>query len=789
MKKSLLTAFLYLFSLVLTVAAPVDEQKARQLASDFLRSKVSATRGANINLTRVVTGVVDGDDAGIYVFNESNGFVVISADDELPAVLAFGLNEPYDAQTAPPAMKALLEAYHYAATASVKTRGVVSTHADITPLIQTKWNQDTPYNLYCPDNGAGGKCPTGCIATSMAQIMYYHQWPSTVNWSAMTKTYDDNIYVGGVGPDTLASCKAVARLMADIGEKVCMSYGASSSYAIDIDACEALRNAYSYSETLEIIDRECYTAQSWDNEIYSELSNSRPVIYNGQSATSGQGIGGHSFIIDGYKVDNGTGYYHVNWGWGGKSDDYFLISVLNPQQQYTGGYAGSSGYSFGQTALVGIKPGSVDREKSARLYVGGNYIVNDAGNYSRASASADFPTMQLEMSCYNATKPDARKYDLAIALYQGRNQIAILDEFKVNNGNPLDYGAGIKGIRRSFKFGKDLANGTYQIRLLSRETGKTTWSWALGAACRYVELTINGNNMTTKTYGRYEEAEVSSFTINSVDVSSNNVVGEPITITINLTDCNKTYNAPIFLYGNASLEQGADKFQFLTGGGTNLEPGETGTVILQYTPQRAGNFKFILSGNSEKLSVKSDTLYVFTATVTGVALDINFDVDGAVQNATGQNDVMGTTLKGTLHVKNLGSEAYNDKIGFFPCEVIGNTLADTDQNVTKNVNIAVADVEDIPFEFVNLKLNSTYVLLVLYKEDGTTKYLNWAEDGTIKYVYFFTMIEDTGLQSIQLEEPDAEVYDLRGVRLGKASELKSLPKGIYIINKKKVINK
>ena len=92
MKKYLLSAYLVLFSFLLTMAAPVDEQSARKIASDFLRSKMPhVTRSASGELTRAVTGVADGDNAGIYVFNADGGFVVISADDELPSVLAYGL--------------------------------------------------------------------------------------------------------------------------------------------------------------------------------------------------------------------------------------------------------------------------------------------------------------------------------------------------------------------------------------------------------------------------------------------------------------------------------------------------------------------------------------------------------------------------------------------------------------------------------------------------------------------------------------------------------------------------
>ena len=104
------------------------------------------TRGEAVELTRAITGIADGDDAGIYVFNSQKGFVVISANDELPAVLAYSNGDIYNAQTAPPAMKEMLEAYHYAATATTITRTSVPTPANISPLIKTTWDQNAPYN-------------------------------------------------------------------------------------------------------------------------------------------------------------------------------------------------------------------------------------------------------------------------------------------------------------------------------------------------------------------------------------------------------------------------------------------------------------------------------------------------------------------------------------------------------------------------------------------------------------------------------------------------------------------
>ena len=782
MKKYLLSTYLVLFSFLLTMAAPVDEQSARRIASDFLRSKMpQVTRAASGELSRAITGVADGDSAGIYVFNCDGGFVVISADDELPSVLAYGLKNSYDAQTAPPAMQAMLEAYNHAVNSSVKTRATVPTHADISPLIKTQWNQNTPYNKYCATE-SGETCPTGCVATAVAQIMYYHKWPETFNWDAMKTSYTSE--------DAGDAVEAVAKLMADVGEKVYMQYGAESSSAHDMDACEALRIRYGYSENTNYIERSCYTAKGWDEVIYNELAANRPVFYGGLSASSGQGIVGHAFILDGYQAKDGVGYFHVNWGWGGSSDDYFLISVLNPEQQYTGGNAGSSGYSFGQSALVGVEKGELSDAKSMRLCLYSCTIKSDKGTYTRNSASENFPAIQLMLGVYNSTLPqEARHYDLAYALYKDDKLVEIIDSIsldKLTESEALNYLYGGTFDSGSFAFGKDLADGTYQLRTLSRETGKSLWQQAMGATCRYIELTINGNQMTTKAYGKFNEESVSKFIINSVTVSENCEVGKPITITVNVTDKNKTNNAPLFLYGNASLEQGTDKFQLLTGGGTNLEAGETGDVVLEYTPQRAGNFVFYLSGDRTELT---DSLYRFEANVTGVALIMEMEVEGAVVKGAAPCEVPGTALKGKIVLTNYGSEPYNDKVGILPCELIGNTLNTIGQSVATDCNIAIGDSQEVSFNFRNLTLNSTYIILVKIPDGDDVKYLNWEDDGSIKYIYIFTMIEDTAIKDIQLDSPDADVYDMRGVRLGKASELKSLPKGVYIINKKKVVNK
>ena len=773
MKRILLTTFVWAVNVLITLAAPVSEQAAKKAAQDFIRQQWPAmTRGESQELTRAITGVADGEDAGIFVFNAENGYVVMSADDELPAILAYGHGSPYDAQTAPIAMKEMLEAYHYAVKATVKTRAAVPTHADISPLIKTTWDQNAPYNKMCP-NGS----PTGCVATATAQIMYYHQYPNTYDWSKMKTSYKSS--------DTGDAADAVAKLMADVGEKVYMEYGSDGSSARYIDACEALRYDFGYSETTEVVERDSYTAKSWDELIYNELAASRPVFMGGQSMTP-TGEGGHAFIIDGYEVKGSTGYFHVNWGWSGYSDDYFLISVLNPKYQYTGGHAGSSGYSYSQIAIVGIQPAVTPMAKTSRFSTDCCYIDGDKGTYTRTSTSVDFPKIVINFSVYNICYPkEARHYDIAIALFKDRELIKILDQGSLEDA--INFGYGGTFNTNSISFGKDLTDGTYQIRVLSRETGKTEWTWAMESICRYVELTINGNTMTTATYGNIEEFESDSdFTINSVDVSGSKKVGEPLTITINVTNNHMPSNSPIFLWGNASISEGADSYQCLSGGGTNLDPGEAGNLVLEYTPQRAGTFNFILSASSVNAK---NPLFSFSEEISGTYLSLELVVDGATPQSDGTNKVDGNTFKGAVKISNYGSVVYDDDITF--------KLAELDMSAGKykfiktsnqKTTIEIGETKEFSFSYENLTSGLYYALIVGYQNGSSTVYLNM-EDDMVSYNQFYQMTESTGIGILKADAPEADIFNMQGTRVGKASELKTLPKGVYIINNKKVINR
>lgn len=314
----------------------------------------------------------DDEYAYYYVMNvnDGNGFYVLSADDCAPAILGFCDKGVFDFNEAPSQLKWWLAQYETMIKSSVKsdleqnTISVVE-HEPIAPLLTCAWGQDSPYNTLCVDNGY--TAPTGCGATAMAQIMYYHKWPlhgtsskvyhdttsgedvviradfssSTYDWDSMLDTYTPE--------DSGASADAVALLMHDCGVSIEMSYGKMESGANYYNCALALNMYFGYSREAFNASRIFYSDEQWELLLLEELSAGRPVLYAGNSSD-----GGHIFVCDGYA---GDGYYHFNWGWSGIGNGYYLVPGLcnlEPVNQETGVSVLNAGFAAKQMALTHI---------------------------------------------------------------------------------------------------------------------------------------------------------------------------------------------------------------------------------------------------------------------------------------------------------------------------------------------------------------------------------------------------------------------------------------------------
>ncbi len=327
-----------------------------------------------------------------YIFNAVNndGYVLVSGDDRTAPILGYSTSGNLDLSKIPDNFRYWLDSYAQQiesldkGATPAKTRITRAEKVAINPLIQTKWDQGSPYNLQCPKDpkDPDATCLTGCVATAMAQVMYYHKWPEncpdipaytpsgwsnplpalpavSFKWDKMMLTYDYGV--------TGEAADAVAELMRYCGQSMQMGYSSSGSGAcIDTDV---LKNIFDYSDDLKVIYRDQTATDTWDNLIYQELAEGRPVLYSGQSKS-----GGHQFICDGY---DGNGLYHINWGWGGYCDDYFLLSVVNPFE------GEGEGYQSYQDAVIGVKPKTAPSDYSVvKLTFPADILINQQTTFT-----------------------------------------------------------------------------------------------------------------------------------------------------------------------------------------------------------------------------------------------------------------------------------------------------------------------------------------------------------------------------------------------------------------------
>ncbi|MBR0274536.1 MAG: C10 family peptidase [Bacteroidaceae bacterium] len=320
-------------------AEPLDEEEARQAAIAFFSPSTTAHRLRA--KAQQLTLRAPNHDTGFYIFERPEGGVVFVADDDAigRTVLGYTDQGTYDPEHLPIGLQdwmqqvtVLMDAVHEGKIAETQ---VVSRAGEKTvPLIQSHWNQGDPYNRLCPMMN-DQRCITGCVATAMAQVMYYWHWPQQGNGIATCKDpstgqplsvnlsdhkYDwvnmQNDYVPG--RFTSAQATAVATLMRDCGYAVDMHYTPTESAAAV--SARTMQKYFLYSPLAKDRYAPNYTTDMWHEYIQEDLLEGRPVLYSGQSTTSG-----HEFILDGF---NKAGFYHVNWGWGGYQDGWFTLTNL-----------------------------------------------------------------------------------------------------------------------------------------------------------------------------------------------------------------------------------------------------------------------------------------------------------------------------------------------------------------------------------------------------------------------------------------------------------------------------
>lgn len=341
------------------LANPITVDDAKQKAQEFFSSgKARRVKGKQVlslayamKTPSVLSANAD-DDAAMYVFNvgDGNGFVIVSGDDVTIPVLGYSDSGSFDVDNIPTNIKAWLDGYaeqiSWARTNQAGTNAlqVVSkkSRSNIDYILTSTWNQNAPYNDQCVFNGT--RCLTGCMATVLSQMLYF--WATkgvdgktyTCGSKALEAytTEKNGYYVSALDaldsfdwanmtddtPTTTESKSAVSQLFRYCGQAIQADFDASGTGGSLGKTVHALKYNFGYNIGMSMVREENYTASEWDDMVYDQLADGKPVII------SGSGNGSHAFICDGYNASDDT--YHINWGWGGFCDGWYAMTALNP---------------------------------------------------------------------------------------------------------------------------------------------------------------------------------------------------------------------------------------------------------------------------------------------------------------------------------------------------------------------------------------------------------------------------------------------------------------------------
>lgn len=527
----------------------ISETRALEMARDFFqtdRPRLAPEKGEKTTLTLAYSG------KSYYAFNRgaSGGFVIVAADDRARGVLGYTDRGSFDTASLPDNLRYWLSRYErqiewasqHTAGNTYRLASAKTSRNPVAPIVSAEWSQLEPYNDKCPvDNGT--RCPTGCVATAIAQIMYANKWPEkgtgsisyewTVNetskgtlsadfsqsaydWAAMTDTYDSK--------SSDAAKEAVATLMRDVGYASKMEYAASASGAYTFDAMQALHTYFDYDKGVAYRGADFYTADEWEELCYSELAAGRAFFLSGANDESG-----HAFVCDGY--DNG--YFHINWGWAGMSNGYFLLNALDPGTQGTGG--SSAGYSQGLEAIFGMQ-----RPQEGSSYVPVFYCQSDF-NVSPKSATRS-TRMTFTGYCYN----------YSAATYTVVPGIKVVDA----DGNATYLASSLTSeLAPSYGYGSfqmTLANfpteeGTYTVTPALRD--EKTGNWCdipvkQSYTYRYLTATVSGSTITFENPTDPEDY----ITVSNVSRQEKACAGESYTLSATLSNTGESsYSSKVAL--------------------------------------------------------------------------------------------------------------------------------------------------------------------------------------------------------------------------------------------------
>jgi hypothetical protein len=748
MKKILFLASLLLAATAM--ASPVTQSEAQRAAAAFmLQHRPGVTMKATpASAPRMnAGGPSSASSPSYYVFNTDggHGYVIVSGDNRTTQILGYSDNGSFDPAHVPANMQVWLDNYSRQIAAldemgisevDFALRAPKPTRNSISPMLTSNWDQATPYWNHCPEfmsiedgDTIGEFAYTGCVATAMAQIMNYYHYPSqcTQTIPSYQVTYADGDYNYGTfytetlepkafdwtnmrdnytGSEDSVSTEAVSWLMYYVGCSVKMQYGITASGTSDPYIPIAFNDYFDYDARL--VYRSDYEQADWEEMIYQELAAGRPMVYNGRAGSGG----GHSFVCDGYAYGD---YFHINWGWGGMGNGYFVLSVLNPRASGIGGSTSAEGYNIDQTAIIGIKPGYSGPDAVEHVLTVYNMYSSGTSLFERDSSTQGFKLTKRKYVKVTAEDHinDGTKYKRGIALYDSNDNFVQLIASTSYYSASLSITDSWPDTQSSttYSFGAGITSGTYKIKPVCQVQGSDDWTPMLESDRYYCAVTFNGNTCS------FTDHPITDLQSTNFEFVGQHKVGSPeqcnVTVKNNSAD---RFTGRLFLY--VSGEQIDEYGEYTTVVETEIPAGGTKVVTFNFTPQNAGSKTAYLStaDNTWTASIPG-TGHVTIAGSTTSAMNLSVDI-----NALGADDEMyvyDNFVRFKVDITNNGAGEYN-KYVLAPLFII-NEITGTGEMVTyqnQAVDIPAGTTKTLYFDFDNLGYGYKYALNIYARNEN-----------------------------------------------------------------------
>ena len=719
------------------------------------------------------------------VFNaqDKDGWIIIDANGK---EIAKGENGNLQEGDLPPFMQLMLDNYKPSDSTSVSFRASLDL-SDINPLVQTKWDQGYPYKTTCPmitaqETSRPYRCPTGCGATALAQILYYHHIENLPAVGAYTIAEESNYY--GTFPEfTVPALSAstlnydllkrtylpadstneygleVAKLMRHCGQSINMQYGPKASSSTLRDGTNALKEVYGLSNSLKSVYRTDYSASSWLQMLHDEIAAGRPVILRG-SSNSGSG---HAFIADGFR----GGKIHINWGWGGVGDGFFSMTALDPDDVTSVSNNLTDGYNNQMAAIIGIQkgegqPSSDDYFSIIRLEVSDNTYTISPSNKIKCTAYGS-----------NLTGKLLNNLELGFALYDSNDQMVYEKHVVTDVQSDFDCYERLT----FYDFCSGVSNGEYKMHFVYKKDGE----WKRVSYCnmpgKYIKVVVNNGVVTFETEKNYtlKSHQILGPTKTTDFLPAN----RPFTALLNIKNEGGSIYDVAYIYLNGqSNPSGLNIIE--------IDPEEEGVVPITFSTKVVGE-------NTYKIVIGETTLAEGTFTASAnqdASLTMTSSANYVKENS--ENVLHSPTLQIDITAQNTGSTTYNDVIEIRIGRYLNYPTMTTFQyenSAEVATSIPAGQSKTYHFEVPDLIDGNYYIVKAYYLK------LNSSGNATFQAVNLGNTtfkVSDANATSVDETENSAilngdnDVYDISGRKVNKNALVKGK---VYVTGNEKFIFK